>query len=414
MMTSASSASTRERTTRRALVASVFLASAVLRLAAVDRPLNIDEAFWIQRGGVFVSALASEDLFATYTRPHPGVTTMWLVGHSNVAWCTLAQEGTWTSCAQRLADDPLPPLWAYVVPRCVQALFTSALLALMAFLAVQFLGFWPAALGCAFLAFEPFFLAYQRFITSDALATDLSAVAVLWFLLHLREGGRRRLVLSGLAFGLALATKLPVVLLAAPLLILVAVVEGGGWRGFSPRGLRGRALELTLWATIALAVVVAIWPALWVRPVGVGRQLLADLHRETRLHSFRSDDPGAAFYARVLAWRFSPLLQAGALGHGAIALVELLASRPAPAGDRGFGRARAAAARPPSGGRGRGRGPVSPARRAPARASRRRRLGPGGRWLGRARVAAGAGRLRSCGRRSGAACPARALPCRMA
>ena len=312
-MTLPSSADTPERTARRALVASVFLVSAVLRLAAVDRPLNIDEAFWIQRGGTFVSALARDDLFATYVRPHPGVTTMWLVGHANVAWCTLAQEGTWTSCARRLEDDPLPPLWAYVVPRCVQALFTSALLALMASLAVPWLGLRPAALGCALLAFEPFFLAYQRFITSDALATDLSAVAVLWFLLHLREGGRRRLVLSGLAFGLAVATKLPVVLLAAPLLILVAVVEGGGWRGFSPRGLRGRALELTIWATVALAVVVAIWPALWVRPVGVGRQLLADLLRETRVHAFRSDDPGAAFYARVLAWRFSPLTQAGAL-----------------------------------------------------------------------------------------------------
>jgi len=107
------------------------------------------------------------------------------------------------------------------------------------------------------------------------------------------------------------------------------------------------------------------------------------------------------------------LLAAAAGGralHGGVALVELLASRPATAGDRGASRARAGAARPPSGGGRRGRRPVSPARRAPARASRRRRLGPGGRWLGRARVAAGGRRLRSCGRVGGAACLARALP----
>jgi predicted membrane-bound mannosyltransferase len=91
----------------------------------------------------------------------------------------------------------------------VQAFFTAALLALMAFLAVQFLGSGPVALGCALLAFEPFFLGYQRFITTDALAADLGAVAALWFLLHLRDGGRRRLILSGVAFGLAVATKLP-------------------------------------------------------------------------------------------------------------------------------------------------------------------------------------------------------------
>ena len=132
-------------------VTSVFLVSAVLRIAAVDRPLNIDEALWIRRGGTFVAALARGDLFATYARPHPGVTTMWLVGHADVAWCALAQSGSWTSCARRLADDPLPPLWAYTVPRAVQALFTAALLALMAFLAVQFLGLRPAALGLSLI-----------------------------------------------------------------------------------------------------------------------------------------------------------------------------------------------------------------------------------------------------------------------
>jgi hypothetical protein len=139
-MSSPSTADTRERTARRALVASVFLVSAVLRLAAVDRPLNIDEALWIRRGGAFVAALARGDLSATYARPHPGVTTMWLVGHADVAWCALAQDGSWTSCARRLADDPLPPLWAYTVPRAMLAFFTAALLALMAFLAVPFLG----------------------------------------------------------------------------------------------------------------------------------------------------------------------------------------------------------------------------------------------------------------------------------
>jgi hypothetical protein len=312
-MTSPTAADPRERSARRALVTSVFLVSAVLRLFAVDRPLNIDEALWIRRGSAFVSALARADLSATYTRPHPGVTTMWLVGYSNAAWCALAEERSWKSCAPRLADDPLPPLPAYVIPRCVQALFTSALLALMALLAVQWLGFWPAALGCALLAFEPFFLGYQRFITTDALATDLGAVASLWFLLYLRDGGRRRLILSGVAFGLAVATKLPVVLLAAPLLISVAVVERGRWRGFAPRGLRERALELTLWAVVAVALVVAIWPALWVHPIGTLRQLLADLRSETGVNALRADDPGWDFYARVLAWRFSPLLQAGAL-----------------------------------------------------------------------------------------------------
>jgi len=102
-------------------------------------------------------------------------------------------------------------------------------------------------------------------------------VAGLWFLLHLREGHRRQLVFSGLALGLAVATKLPAVLLAAPLLISVVVVESGRWPGFPSRGFQRRACELTVWAVVGAAIVVAIWPVLWVWPLGLLRQLLADL-----------------------------------------------------------------------------------------------------------------------------------------
>ncbi len=54
-MPSSTTAQPRERRARRALVAAVFLVSAALRLVAVDRPLNIDEALWIRRGGTFVA-----------------------------------------------------------------------------------------------------------------------------------------------------------------------------------------------------------------------------------------------------------------------------------------------------------------------------------------------------------------------
>jgi hypothetical protein len=50
-----------------------------------------------------------------------------------------------------------------------------------------------------------------------------------------------------------------------------------------------------------------------VRPIGLLRQLHADLGSETQVNAFRSDDTGWAFYIRVLAWRFTPLMQAGAL-----------------------------------------------------------------------------------------------------
>jgi len=303
----------RERSARRALVASVFLVSAALRLFAVDRPLNIDEALWIRRGGSFVAALIGGDFSSTYTRPHPGVTTMWLVGLSDVGGCAMAGQASWTSCAQRLAGDPLPPLWAYVVPRCVQALLTSGLLALMAALAARWIGLRAAAIGCALLALEPFFLGYQRFITTDALAADLGAVTALWFLLYLRDGGGRRLVFSGVAFGLAVATKVPTVLLAVPLLLCVVMAEAGRWSGLSPGGLGRRGRALAVWAAASVATVAAIWPVLWVRPLGVARQFMADLGSETHVNAGRVYATGWDFYLRVLAWRLTPVTQAGVL-----------------------------------------------------------------------------------------------------
>lgn len=317
-------AGTRERSARRALVAAVFLVSAALRLFAVDRPINIDEAFWIRRGGAFVDALLRGVPAATYTRPHPGVTTMWLVGLSDVAWCrtqaVAAGGASWRACAQRLARDHLPPLDEYVVPRCVQAVLTAGVLAVFAGLSARLLGLPTAALAAALLACEPFFLGYQRFITTDALASDLSALATLLFLLHLREGGWPPLLASGVALGLAVATKVPAVLIAASLVVWAVVVECGGWPAFARRGFRRRGLELAVWAAMAAAAVVVVWPALWVRPLGTLRVLLTDLRFETHTNQWRFDDPGWAFYARVLAWRFSPVLHLGAL----IAAVALL------------------------------------------------------------------------------------------
>jgi dolichyl-phosphate-mannose-protein mannosyltransferase len=303
------------RTHERTLVAAVFAVSLALRVAVIDRPLSIDEGYWVERGAAFARALLGHDLAATYLRPHPGVTTMWLVGAANAAWC-YADVGrrppaSWQACLDRLAWGGHHPLIAYIVPRLALAVVTSAAMAAFAALSARLLGLRIALLAAALLTFEPFFLAHQRFITTDALATDLAAVAVLLFLLHLREGGWRWLLGSALTFGLAAATKVPVVLCAVPMIAWVVAVESGAGAGFTPKGVRQRATELAIWALVAAAAVIAIWPALWVRPLFTAQRFVADLGVEVEAYPLRQDDPGWMFYARVLAWRLTPLTQAG-------------------------------------------------------------------------------------------------------
>ena len=85
--------------------------------------MTVDEVdHWFPRAHDFLSALIRGDFAATNLVGHPGVTTMWLVGLSDVAWCRARAGATadtsWVACAQRLAGEPLPALDAYVVPRC--------------------------------------------------------------------------------------------------------------------------------------------------------------------------------------------------------------------------------------------------------------------------------------------------------
>ncbi|HEV7499681.1 MAG TPA: glycosyltransferase family 39 protein, partial [Vicinamibacteria bacterium] len=191
----------------RALLVVVFVVSAALRVVAVDRPLDMDEALWVQRGGAFFGALLEGRLAATYLRPHPGVISMWVLGVADLGWCRATADPavpqTWRTCANRVAAEPFPSLPFFIVGRCLQALLTSGAVAAICLLAGRIFGARVGWLAAAILALEPFFVGFQRFVTTDALSTDLAALAWLLFLRYLSAGGRARLVLSGVAFGMA-------------------------------------------------------------------------------------------------------------------------------------------------------------------------------------------------------------------
>ena len=308
---------TETRRSDRAAVWVVALVSFALRVTAIDVPLNMDESLWVQRGGVFVSALLDGEPGATYVRPHPGVTTMWLVGASAALGCVLENASSLRVCAEELVLRPFPPLRAYLAARLAQAVLTSLLLAWLYVLSRLLFGSWVARLALAFLTFEPFFLGYQRFITTDALASDLCAVALLLLLLHLRgDGGRGTLLASGCVMGLAVVTKVPVLLALPAVALWIVLIERGAWAGFEPRGWTRRAADLSTFAAALLATVVLVWPALWVGPLEVAGRLLGDLRSEAggRPHFFLgglSRDPGPLYYPLALAYRLSPILWAG-------------------------------------------------------------------------------------------------------
>ncbi len=190
----------------------IFLVSLTLRVLEITIPLNVDEVSWLSRGTLFFKNLLDENLANTFFRHHPGVTNMWLNGSGMIANCWLDKlfpgllnmnpSPSLNACLNTIIPWSIP-INLYVIPRLLQAVITSACMVGIYILAKHLLGR-PAALAAiSLLILEPFFLGYQRLITTDALQADLSVLALLLLLLYLRgDGDRKWLVASGLLMGL--------------------------------------------------------------------------------------------------------------------------------------------------------------------------------------------------------------------
>jgi len=185
------------------LLSSIFLISFLLRIFEITVPLNVDEVSWLSRSTLFFKFLLEDRLADTFLRHHPGVINMWLNGSGMLlncgfnqlfpGWLDLKQSADLEGCLNTIIPGQIP-ICLYVVPRLLQAAITSACMVGIYILAKRLLGR-PAALAAiSLLILEPFFLAYQRLIITDALQTDFAVLGLLLLLLYLRGDGTRRLL----------------------------------------------------------------------------------------------------------------------------------------------------------------------------------------------------------------------------
>ena len=308
---------------------SIFLISLVLRVLNITIPINVDESLWLSRGTNFIKYLFDGDLAATYLRHHPGVTNMWLIGSSQFlnsllyslfpGWLNLDRPPLQHICFETYGP-PYCPISLYIMPRLVQAVVTSACMVGIYILTKRLLGRPIALIAMSLLILSPFFLAYQRYITTDALQTDFSILAVLLLLLYLRGNGNLRLLFSSaILMGLATASKIPTLFILPAIIVWIILIELGVWRtSFPRRGWIRQFCDLIIWGVTASAIIFLIWPALWVAPLETWDKLYEGLLRESERGNLfflgqLTDSPGPLFYPLVLAYRLSPLLQAGLL-----------------------------------------------------------------------------------------------------
>lgn len=322
------------------ITAFTFAVALVTRLLSPDVPMNFDETFWIERGVHFFVALFDGEWQHTYLRHHPGVINMWLIGGTfsvryllrdywalTPALADLAQQSNHLGDYLRaVAHNRAYPAEAYAQVRLFFAPVTAATLTGIYLLTRRLLGQKIALITAIILLLEPFFLTYQRFITTDGNQSNLTWLALLSFLLYLRvnKAASRWLLFSGVCYGLALLSKV------AALLSLPAIGLWALWGGFSSdkKPFLHRLRDLFLWGLTVMVVCWLLWPALWVDLPGTLNRLLIDLSKEVDGHSQfflgeTTKTPNLLFYPVLLLWRLSPTLLFGTL----FALLALL--RPA-------------------------------------------------------------------------------------
>ena len=303
----------------------IFFVSLALRIWQIAYPINVDEALWLFRGDAFIRRMLEGDFAGTYLRHHPGVTNMWLTGTGH-----LLSSGIYSLFPDWLGVNEVPylhscfsnyecPISLWIAPRFLQALVTSACMVGIYLLTKKLLGKPTALIATSLLILEPFFLAYQRFITTDALQADFSILSVLLLLLYLRgKANWKYLVGSGICLGLATASKIPALFITPAVIIWLVLIELGVFRASFPRrGWQRQAIDLVLWGLTAIVVIVLIWPTLWVTPGETLQKIYTDLLAE----SARGDlfflgevrTPGVSFYPLILIYRLSPVLQIGVL-----------------------------------------------------------------------------------------------------
>jgi hypothetical protein len=247
------------------------------RIVELDRFVTPDEPKWLTRSANFCCAFAAGDYAATFQRGHPGVTTMW-AGAAGISWllpgyCQEYEAETdreeHASLFQQEATEPVSLLAA---GRFWVVLAGTLTLSLAFVFARRLLGRVPAFLGFMLIAFDPFHTALSRLLHLDGLLASFMLLSTLSFLSYLE--GRRflHLVVSGVAAGLAWLTKSPGLFLV-PLVTLLALLPRQ-MTAQLPRGARPirlawqRAWPLLAWALVAIIVTVALWPAMWVDPLG--------------------------------------------------------------------------------------------------------------------------------------------------
>jgi hypothetical protein len=312
-----------------------LLAVLLARLWRLDAFITPDEIFLLDHARQFLNGLAGGRLSLTLGIGFPAVTVAWTNAFALLILFGLSRLGAvpisspTLSMAQFLARADVQPLPYYIAGRIATVLLGTALLGLFYLLARRLFKS-PAGdvalLSLLLLSFDPFMLGYSTLMHYEIALTLLMLLAVMAWLLWLKEERRHWSLLAGLFGGLALLTK-STALLVFPAMVglslLVWLIEHpGDWRLWSAHKNWWPKMLVGWGSVLAVAVLIfcALWPAMWQDPIQsvtlVMDRLWVDKEAgQGNLGMFWMgrfvEDPGPVFYPVSLLLKLSPFMMIG-------------------------------------------------------------------------------------------------------
>jgi 4-amino-4-deoxy-L-arabinose transferase-like glycosyltransferase len=298
-----------------------FILANLPRLSGLDAFMMADEFLWIYRSRNFLVFLANGNWLRTFQTGHPGVTTTWLgslglwIYHRFATGSSLLEA--WYSLNLCTFSTELLPLIRLPV------VGVTLLCLLLSIKLVQKLwGKQVALLSLVLLTLDPFYLAHSRTLHHDALVSGWMLVASLSILVYaLRTSSFRYLLLAGLSAGLALLSKTTALFLFpySGVILGIMVFRRRESSGSFIQAIRYTALAGLGWVLIVGLTVYALWPAMWVDPLGVlfksGEMIQRyALNPHTNNIFFWGQivqDPGLAYYGVTILFRLTPLALVG-------------------------------------------------------------------------------------------------------
>lgn len=267
------------------LLAAILGSSWLLRVNKLDQFKLTDETKWAFRSANFTLALRRGEYAETFQRSHPGVTTMWAgwIG-MQVAVPDYARNATRyvenTSYRVDLRHNGAEVMQILVPARHASIAISMLVMTICFFYLKRMFGVTPALLGTMLLAFEPFFIGHTRILHVDGLLSIFMYLSLVSFLAFLSKRQVRDLIVSGFAAGLTWLSKTPGLYLVAGIAVVAAIFwlfQQNTWREKrSPGSLWTAGWPLAVWGAVGIATFFILWPAMWVEPLAILKQLVLE------------------------------------------------------------------------------------------------------------------------------------------